>query len=1139
MYVIRHYLCVSLLGNCTSHIGQVTDLSLQIFVALMEGFKDHLKSELEVFFTNVFLRILESENSTYEHKLRVLEVFHSICRDPKTLAEIFINYDCDLDAIDLFKRIVDGFARITKNPNLAQSRLGLDFIQPATYRKALIEEQNLRKAGLEGFVTILHSLMRSRGLLDESAIADGQSSSQSGAASEPNSAEDESGIIDAADASVGTTSDISSAVTTFDKKQRVQEEMTTGILKFNLSSKKGLAYLASANHIQMNPKSVAVFFHHFEDRLDKAVIGDFLGREKEYENGFCIEVLHEYVEMIDFANMEFDLAIRHFLQGFRLPGEAQKIDRIMEKFAERFYLQNQDKFASADMAFILAFSTIMLQTNLHNPAIREDKRMTKEEFIKQNTKISEDGELSVDMLMDIYDRIAAQPISMTQDDKLNRKQKKDEQSTFGVFQVSNDKRRHDAFNDERKEMVRAGEAMFKKKSKSNKIFLRQSSPSHDDAYLSPMFEVTWAPVLGVYSQILETFDDPSMVSLCLTGFEHALRLSCRIDNTICRSTYVNGLIKFTALGSVREMHQKNIDCIKVLINIALTEGDYLEDDWMQVLQSISQLARLQLFAMGSHPDDVFFGNVQGSKSLDSVDSITKYFSGPTKAEAVRQMEEVNAEMIVKEISAVVIDQIFLNSQHLSDDGVQHFVRALCAVSFQEITSNMNGLRGKSVLDDTTTPRIFSLQKLVEVADFNMPSRSRIAWTNMWNLLAQHFTSIGIHENHHLAMYAIDSLKQLSIKFLQKEELSNFNFQRIFLRPFEFIMTKSRSVDIKDLILRCIDNMILACSTNIRSGWRTIFSIFEASAAQENMEISRLSFQILERLMVNEFGRLIFDFVDLMNCLVKFVAGSHTASSLKAMSYLSRCAAHLADVAVAIVPPGEDDGVFRVWWPMLLGLSTRVSDCRLPVRLQALETLHEVLRKYAHLFSSQAWAVIFRGVLFPIIDSAKTDSTAQPASRWPTEFLQGTTPAFESNSWIGTTASSVLSICLDLYFIYRRTNEGDAVLTELLTMLEDCICQDTESLAILGIQAYDELVLSWKTTSAEISPLTLTLLCTSISNCVSRNLSFDFGAAGVLSTSLKLKSEVSCDTLLTINFNKKIKKKSPSPSFHSRPFILIH
>lgn len=42
---------------------------------------------------------------------------------------------------------------------------------------------------------------------------------------------------------------------------------------------------------------------------------------------------------MDFTGMVFDEAIRYFLQGFRLPGEAQKIDRMMEKFAERFCLQ--------------------------------------------------------------------------------------------------------------------------------------------------------------------------------------------------------------------------------------------------------------------------------------------------------------------------------------------------------------------------------------------------------------------------------------------------------------------------------------------------------------------------------------------------------------------------------------------------------------------------------------------------------------------------------------------------------------------------------------------------------------------------------------------------------------------------------
>ena len=68
------------------------------------------------------------------------------------------------------------------------------------------------------------------------------------------------------------------------------------------------------------------------------MVGEYLGREKDYQNGFCLKVLHEYVDSMEFTGMKFDEALRYFLEGFRLPGEAQKIDRLMEKFAERYIL---------------------------------------------------------------------------------------------------------------------------------------------------------------------------------------------------------------------------------------------------------------------------------------------------------------------------------------------------------------------------------------------------------------------------------------------------------------------------------------------------------------------------------------------------------------------------------------------------------------------------------------------------------------------------------------------------------------------------------------------------------------------------------------------------------------------------------
>ncbi len=63
-------------------------------------------------------------------------------------------------------------------------------------------------------------------------------------------------------------------------------------------------------------------------------------------------------------------AHRMFLAGFRLPGEAQKIDRLMEKFAERFVSCNPDAFKSADVAYVLAYSVILLNTDAHNAQVK-------------------------------------------------------------------------------------------------------------------------------------------------------------------------------------------------------------------------------------------------------------------------------------------------------------------------------------------------------------------------------------------------------------------------------------------------------------------------------------------------------------------------------------------------------------------------------------------------------------------------------------------------------------------------------------------------------------------------------------------------------------------------------------------------
>ena len=100
-------------------------------------------------------------------------------------------------------------------------------------------------------------------------------------------------------------------------------------------------------------------------------------------------------------------------QGFRLPGESQKIDRLMEKFADRYCENNPDTFATADTAYTLAFSVIMLNTDLHSNQVKN--KMTKQQFLRNNRGINNGGDVDEGLLEGIYDDISSNEIVMEEE----------------------------------------------------------------------------------------------------------------------------------------------------------------------------------------------------------------------------------------------------------------------------------------------------------------------------------------------------------------------------------------------------------------------------------------------------------------------------------------------------------------------------------------------------------------------------------------------------------------------------------------------------------------------------------------------------------------------------------------------------
>ena len=158
-----------------------------------------------------------------------------------------------------------------------------------------------------------------------------------------------------------------------------------GVELFNKKPKKGIQFLQKAGQLAEDPAEVAHFLR-VTPSLDKTQIGELLGSPDEAD----LRVMHAYVDSMEFTGMELDEAIRAFLAGFRLPGEAQKIDRLMEKFAERFCRANPGAFKNADTAYVLSYSVIMLNTDAHNPMVKQ--KMSKAEFLKNNRGIDDGSE---------------------------------------------------------------------------------------------------------------------------------------------------------------------------------------------------------------------------------------------------------------------------------------------------------------------------------------------------------------------------------------------------------------------------------------------------------------------------------------------------------------------------------------------------------------------------------------------------------------------------------------------------------------------------------------------------------------------------------------------------------------------------
>ena len=83
------------------------------FGALVIRARSSYKNEIAALYPPLALAPLESRESSPAAKLTALRLIRALCGDPQVLVDIFVNYDCDADAPNLYERTVAALAGAT------------------------------------------------------------------------------------------------------------------------------------------------------------------------------------------------------------------------------------------------------------------------------------------------------------------------------------------------------------------------------------------------------------------------------------------------------------------------------------------------------------------------------------------------------------------------------------------------------------------------------------------------------------------------------------------------------------------------------------------------------------------------------------------------------------------------------------------------------------------------------------------------------------------------------------------------------------------------------------------------------------------------------------------------------------------
>jgi brefeldin A-resistance guanine nucleotide exchange factor 1 len=400
--ILKDDLCKHLLAWSTTNDLIILSLTLRVIFNLFQPMlRNQMKVPLEIFLTSVHIRILDSAQKTFspEQKEAALESLLEFCQEPSLMQDLYLNYDCDMNCTNLFDSIMATLSKVASPEGravMALNKLAVEGI-------LAVIESIARKCANEKFT---ESTSQTETILSDLSETD---DSDGGYAEEEGNGYDNLGDR-------WQTEETHKVAQERKRKKHVVQHVAH---EFNRNNKDWLEIAMEMELFSSSPTpTVVARFLYSTPHLDKTQMGLYLSKGPEDQFPFHKQVRTAFCALFDFKSLSFSESMRNFLQKFRLPGEAQCIDRMMEAFATEMFDQQQGGpedsklFISADAVFRMAFSTIMLNTDLHNPGMKKEKRMTLDDFIRNNRGLNDDRDFPESFLTELFQDIKSNELQV-------------------------------------------------------------------------------------------------------------------------------------------------------------------------------------------------------------------------------------------------------------------------------------------------------------------------------------------------------------------------------------------------------------------------------------------------------------------------------------------------------------------------------------------------------------------------------------------------------------------------------------------------------------------------------------------------------------------------------------------------------